>query len=205
MAIRAVDAVAEQLDVVVFARGGRAAPPPFLDGPGSGDVAHGAVDALAVYGRDAPAVLYDFHGHGRSEDAYRHHPPPSRWRRARGWRGRRVEVGDGVTLGEVTVDGHGHADAAVAEHGDETGDGGGELLRRYGGRSEERELRAARAGAGRGRSGRGGWRCRIRGGGPARRSTSGRSAAAWPPPPSQARGAPAAAARGTTAPRPPGR
>src|SRR5258706_15383766 len=106
MAIRAVDAVAEQLDVVVFARGGRAAPPPFLDVPRSGDVAHGAVDALAVYGSDAPAVLNDFHGHGRAEDAYRHHPPPSRGRRARGGGGRRIEVGDGVTLGEGTVDGH---------------------------------------------------------------------------------------------------
>src|SRR5206468_2573967 len=33
----------------------------------------------------------------------------------------------------------------VAQQGDETGDGRGELLRRYGGRAEERELGAARA------------------------------------------------------------
>src|SRR5262249_34962056 len=100
--------------VPVLAAGGGVAPPSFLDAPRAGADADGSLDVLAADRGDATAAGGHFDGDGRAERAGGGQSARAGRGAARVGRGRGSELSDVVAFGKVAVDGHRHADTAVA-------------------------------------------------------------------------------------------
>ena len=87
------------------------------------------IDAICTSSPSASRVVTSI-GIGRAERAHGEQAARACRRAFHVGRRRRGEIADGVALGKMAVDGHRHADAAVAEDGDEAGDRRGQFFGR---------------------------------------------------------------------------